>query len=127
MSERINQLMELVGLKVFDEIYEIGYREGESSKAVDYELKIEDLEDRNGHLEALIQHIGETGEGMAHELWEVGCSDVLWSEDCNTRLQYIGPWIFIDHEGDTFIEAVEKSYQEMLRWRAVGGESVESG
>jgi hypothetical protein len=74
----------------------------------------EELRARIMHLEALIQHIGETGENMAHELWEVGCSDVLYSEDRNTVLEYIGPWIFVDHKGDTFIEAVEKSYQARL-------------
>ena len=64
-------------------------------------------------LKVLIDFIGCSGVG-GNELYPVGPTDVEYAEDENTVVRYIGPWLFMNGVGETFIEAVEDSYRKEM-------------
>jgi hypothetical protein len=55
-------------------------------------------------LSDLLNFIGTASTGL--ELFPCGPSDIEYAEDGNTIVRYVGPWRFLEGEGDTFIEAV---------------------
>jgi hypothetical protein len=71
------------------------------------------LEDQIEHLKLLIEYIGRRGVG-GNEIYPVGPTDVEYAEDENTVVRYIGPWLFLNGVGETFIEAVEDSYRKEM-------------
>lgn len=75
-----------------------------SSQIIFLEQRVAEQEAEIDRLRGLIQFIGQCGEDMAGELWEVGCSDYRIEDG---KAVYTGQWKFIRSRGDTFIEAVE--------------------
>jgi hypothetical protein len=67
--------------------------------------------DECNRLRSLIEYIGRCGVG-GNEIWPVGPSGAEYSEDENTIVRYIGPWVFLNGVGETFIEAVEDSMKK---------------
>ncbi|MCK6433380.1 MAG: hypothetical protein HUU30_17630 [Burkholderiaceae bacterium] len=67
------------------------------------------IAERN-HLATVVEFIGTAESGG--ELFPVGPADVEYAADGNTGLRYVGPWRFLDGQGDTFLAAVEDAMQK---------------
>jgi hypothetical protein len=61
-------------------------------------------------LSAALDFIATASE--AGELYPVGPTDIEYTDDGNTVARYVGPWVFLDGTGETFLEAVEDAMRK---------------
>lgn len=70
-----------------------------------------DLQAEVSRLRAALDYIG-TYASESHEIYPVGSTDIVYSADGEKIVEYIGPWVFLDGTGDTFLEAIEDSMRK---------------
>lgn len=68
-------------------------------------VELANLISERDHLAAVIDTIGTADGGLA--LYPVGPADTVFEEDGNTIIRHVGPWMFLDGRGETFLAAVE--------------------
>ena len=73
-----------------------------------YESMREDCEVQVKRLQAALDFVSTSGQ----ELFPVGPVEVIFAEDGNTVLGYVGPWYFQQGQGATFLDAVEDAMRK---------------